>query len=323
MVQAGPDASLSRLGPRPEVSVVIVHFNTLELLRKSVAALPSAAAGTRYETIVVDNGSVADERPRAESRRDYRVVHEGRNLGFAAAANHGAALARGRYILLLNADAEAEPGSIRLLVAALAGDPSLAAAAPLLRDRWGRLRFPGMRFLNPVNHAAGLLGIGRGRLLGRRSPARGHGVVSVDWSPACALLLRRDAFQAVAGFDEGFFLYEEDEDLAWRLRRAGWGVAVACAARCAHVGGASSGGDSTWPQQQLYRSHLRFLARRCGVPATFAYRFAVTLALLAKSIGLTIVATVGRRRRTPPPTGMTGILRILWTQPSVLPTSET
>ena len=169
--------------------------------------------------VVVDNGSEDDTGGRVAALTPAATwLPLGRNLGFGAANNRGAALARTKYLLLINPDCQLEAASLDAMVAVAQQHPEAAMVAPRLIDAAGRaddkFRWWGARSgLNPTPADAELC--------------------AVFLSGAC-LLVRRTAFEAVGGFDEGFFLYYEDDDLCARLRLARWSMLFTPAAVAAH-----------------------------------------------------------------------------------------
>jgi GT2 family glycosyltransferase len=298
-------------GRRPDVSVVVVHWNTPQLLRACILSMRDGLRDVESEVIVVDNGSDKDLRPPLWPAPGLQVIHLEENRGFAAAANRGAMRARGRLVLFVNSDVELTPHSAARLTRALDGDSRLAAVAAAARDRQGNDRDPAMRFLTPLNQAAGLLGLGGRAARAERADASGataRSVRTVPWARASTMLVRRDAFVAVGGFDEGFFFYEEDEDLCWRLRRRGYRIGVVDAVRVRDVGGASTALAGDWPALELYRGQLRFVRRRFGRSGALLYRMTVSVALAAKLLA-------GRARRE-----QRLVLKSIWTLPRALST---
>ncbi len=274
-------------GKRPDVSIIVVHWNTPELLNRCLAAVAPAMAGLSYETIVVDNGSCAAGRISLESGAGLRVLCNSSNRGFAAAANQGAALARAELLLFLNSDVRLRPGCVAELVSCLRYHGELAALAATAVGEQGIQRSAGLNFLNPFNHASEMLGVGGLRMLQRSRreqpcPGRARAFAEVDWLRASTLLLRRRAFRAVCGFDEGYFFYEEDEDLCWRLRRRGYGVAESRVVSVDDPGGLSAARVHEWATLSLYSGQQRFVRRRGGPLALLGYRVCVSLALGAK-----------------------------------------
>lgn len=238
------------------MAVVVVNFNTRELLRSCLA---SVLLEEPAEVVVVDNGSADDSR--ALVRNGFPgvlLISEPHNPGFGAAANRGIAACGAPYILLLNADTRLEPGTLRALTAELDRHPKAAVVGPRLLETDGRPQSSWFPEPTPFNLLA--LNTFLNRLvrvtpgLARRfRPVWGRDVPAgtVPWLKGAALALRREAFQAIGGFDESFFLYAEDVDLCFRFRNAGWEVRFTPAARVIHVEGAST-------RQVRAESMLRF-----------------------------------------------------------------
>ncbi len=256
---------------KPAVGVVIVHYGAPDLTVRAVDSLEEAAGGAvDYECVVIDNASPRPMQPVAGPR--VLIVRNRANMGFAAAANQGARLTAAELLLFLNNDARLKPAAMAEMVRALREEPGLAAVAARVTGSGEDYR--PMRFLGPFNHALGLLGWRTLRYhTGCGRPA--------DWVPAVALLIRRSAFSAVGGFDEGYFFFEEDEDLCWRLARRGQRVGVAEKAVVEHAGGAALAGPVRI--DLLEHAQQRFLERRLGPIAVSGYRAAVGGARLLKA----------------------------------------
>ncbi|MFN7963640.1 MAG: glycosyltransferase family 2 protein [Thermoanaerobaculia bacterium] len=203
------------------ISAVVVSYNALEHLPRCLSSL-ALPAGEEVEVVVVDNASTdatARELPRLFPRARFEAL--GENLGFAAASNRGAALAKGELLLFLNPDAWLAEGSLASLAARLRSEPRWGLAAPRLAYPDGQ---PQTSWAPQVSVAGEAVQKLRNRLEGR---AWSHGrllrfLLGPVWFTGACLLVRREAFEAVRGFDEGYFLYFEDADFCQRLRRAGW-----------------------------------------------------------------------------------------------------
>ena len=216
---------------RPEVVVAVVSWNTRELLAGALEALHGDVRAGRAQVWVIDNASSDGSAEMVRERFDWvHLIAAATNPGFGAAVNAVAARTRSLgapWLAVANADTAVAPGALAALLEAGRADPRAGALAPALRLPDGSLQhsvhpFPSLRVALVL--ALGLVRLrprlgdvltldGRwDRELGRR----------VDWAHGAFLLLRRDAFDAVGGFDARQFLYAEDLDLAWRLRRAGW-----------------------------------------------------------------------------------------------------
>lgn len=266
--------------PRMLVSVLVPHRNTPDSLDRCVEAVVRCCAELAYEILVVDNGSDAESRPRPALERGGRVLRNARNRGFAAACNQAAAVASGRYLLFLNSDAEVGASTISRMVEELERDPGLAGIAPLQRDSRGNAESPARPWLGPLSQALALLGYTRARSPHSTSAAA---IGGAPWVNAAALLVRSRVFRLIGGFDEGYFFYEEDEDLAWRFARRGYRMAVCRDAMVEHHGGLSADVAGAWPVLALYAGQARFIRRRCGVGGEWTYRASTFAAIAIKA----------------------------------------
>ncbi|MGH9056506.1 MAG: glycosyltransferase family 2 protein [Acidimicrobiales bacterium] len=281
-------------GPGAEgagVAGVVVSYNASAHLEHCLASLGRNGVAT---VVVVDNGSKDESRGVAEGA-GATWVDAGANLGYGRAANVGAATAGARsepYILVCNPDLEVGAGAVPALVAALEADRGLGVVGPRIDNPDGTL-YPSARtfpsLLDAFGH--GLLGMfaPRNRFTRRyRLLDWDHGAAArVDWISGACLLARREAWEAVRGFDPVYFMYMEDVDLCWRLARAGWSVGYEPAAGVVHVQGVST---SRRPYRMLAAHHLSMWlfanrttsgARRAVLPvvaAGLAARFAVNVA---------------------------------------------
>jgi len=231
----------------PELSIVIVTWNSERWIERCLRSLPAACEGLSYEVVVYDNASI-DGTLRLLPDDTTRVIRSQQNDGFAAGTNRALAEARGRYIFLLNPDCDLDPRALTLLCEFLDHNPNAAAAAPLLVGEGGASqhefqlrRLPTLRGLAaeallldkmfPRNRATAHY---RYRDLDLSQPQR------IEQPAAAALLVRRDVFDEIGGFDEQFSpAWFEDVDYCRRLDAAKKELFVVPAARARHVGGAS------------------------------------------------------------------------------------
>jgi len=259
----------------PDLSVIVVAYRSAAHLPACLEAVASSADRLRRETIVVDNAS-GDGTPELVRRQapDARLIVNEANRGFAAAVNQAARIARGRHLLLLNPDARPLPGCLERLAAELDGRPEAALAGPQLVDPDGARQpsawtAPGLLTLA---YEALLLHnlMPRSRLRLVTAPA-GEPVDVECLSGAC-LLVRRAAFEALGGFDERFFIYYEDTDLALRARAAGHRVRLVPAARAVHLVGGSSFQDRREFRRRFHESGRLFLDKHHPGPRGAALR---------------------------------------------------
>lgn len=230
------------------VSVVMVVYFPGEPLKRSLEC--ALADPMVSELVVVDNGCSADEAAhlRALAAADGRVVvvsGQG-NVGFARASNLGARKATGERLVFLNPDAFLQANCVAELVQAIEGRPipSLVGARVLNADRTeqrgGRRGdiTPLSAMLSLSTLARRVPGLRRFEVHWETDPSPEHVIEAPTISGAC-FCMRREDFEAVSGFDEGYFLHVEDVDLCWRVRQQGGVVLFHPDAEVIHLGGTS------------------------------------------------------------------------------------
>ena len=259
VTQAPPETGTT---DAPLISVIIVNWNTRDLLARALEAVAGSAAALPHEVIVVDNGSTDGSLELLRDRYPAaRVIANPHNLGFAAANNQGLAIARGRAYLLLNSDAAPEPAAIPALWAALADRPRAGVVGPRLLNADGTTQSSRRRFPTPAMLLVESTPVGRLRPARRLVRAFHMDDVpdaapqAVDWLMGACLLVRREAVAAAGPLDDRFFMYAEEVEWQWRIRRAGWEVWYWPAARVLHDGGRSS-------ERDLPARHIAFQASR-------------------------------------------------------------
>ncbi len=252
----------------PAVSIIIVNYQTPDLLAQCLVSIAATAAGVSVETIVVDNacrnGSLETVRAGFPAAR---LIVNATNVGFARAVNQGSAESNGAYVLLLNSDAQLRPNALQLMVALAAARPRAAVIGARICNPDGSFQASHMPFPSLGQEFLMLSGIGRllhGPWYPSSGPDDGPTPHAVDWVAGACLLLRRDAFAAAGGFDAGYFLYGEEMDLCYTLRQRGWEVWHHPQAHVTHVGGASSRRGDTERETQLYRGRVRFFRKHYG-----------------------------------------------------------
>lgn len=246
------------LAASPELSIIVVSFNTRDLLRRSLSAVIRAAADVDYELIVVDNASHDGSADMVAAEfRSATLIRAPHNLGFAAANNLGHQAAKGEFIALINPDAFPEFGALRAGIDRMRQQPQVALAGGLLIGKTGQAEPSARLFPSPLNDFLALSGLSarfpKSRLFGRfdRTWADINSAAEVDWVPGAFCLIRNDVLAKTGFFDERFFLYYEEVDLCRRLRQAGYRIAYWPDLRAIHWGGESS---KTVPGQTVSRN---------------------------------------------------------------------
>jgi GT2 family glycosyltransferase len=254
----------------------VVSYNTRDDLRRCLEAL-RAHAGVPVEIIVVDNASTDGS---AEAVRaafpDAQVIANTANLGFSRANNLGLRVARGEFVLVVNSDCEVRPGAVAALVAILEARPDVALVGPRTvgTDGAPQVSFgPSLTPLAEWRQGRLVRGVKAGDASSlRRAAALAAEEQEPDWVSASCFLARRSALDAVGGFDESFFLYEEDVDLCLRLRRAGGRVLYTPRAEVVHHLGRSMERAPERARLEYHRSHLRFYAKHNSASERVALR---------------------------------------------------
>lgn len=235
------------VGMSPTVSVIIVSFNTRDVLRGCLERVRDEGRALPLQVIVVDNAS--HDGSAAMVARDfpqYELIASDVNLGFAAANNAGFLRASGDYVVLLNPDAFLTGDTLGRALRHMQAAPQVGLAGGLLRDLRGQAQPSGRLFPSPLNDLLTLSGLAarfpRSRFFGRfdRTWADPAEAARVDWVPGAFAIIRRAALQAAGPFDERFFLYYEEVDLCRRIAAAGYEVWYWPDVVVDHIGGECS-----------------------------------------------------------------------------------
>jgi N-acetylglucosaminyl-diphospho-decaprenol L-rhamnosyltransferase len=293
---------------QPDVTVVIVNYNSGGHLADCLRSLSAGLAGLDGEVVIVDNASTDGSEMAAEnavapatetcvSEAEVRLVRLPTNTGFAAAANLGARTGKADRVLFMNPDCLVAPGFLDPLLGELDASPRCAGVAPSVLNQDG----------SPQGNARGdptiMTGLfGRTTLLSRVFPSTrfarrnvippalpgNHAAISVDWVSGACVLVRREAFDGVGGFDERYFLYWEDADLCRRLRNAGWSICVNRDARVVHVGARSSQTVRSLAIRAFHRSAYLYYVTHVA-PSRWSVRRWLAAGLLSARCGIKLV----------------------------------
>ena len=284
-----------------DLRVVVVTYSPGPHLASFLDSL-SKATLRPYEVVLADNGS-ADGSPEqaVTDRSGVTLVRTGGNLGYGAAANIGARGATGEWLLVANPDVTWDVGALDVLLAAGERWPRAAALGPGIRTPTHDL-YPSAR---------GFPSLGRGiahALLGwvwpsnpwtasyRRERTDAEERAIDGWLSGSCLLLRREAFVAVGGFDQSYFMYFEDTDLCERLLRAGWQNVYVPSAQVMHEGGHATEtgrGRSRVMLRAHHRSAYRYLARKYSGPRWAPVRVVLAAGLFGRYVVARLVPQIG------------------------------
>jgi N-acetylglucosaminyl-diphospho-decaprenol L-rhamnosyltransferase len=286
-------------GSRRLVSAVIPSYNSKQWLDACISSLLTQD-GVQVSVAVVDNGS-ADGSARHVRIRwpTVRVEDTLTNLGYGASINHGVELLPRGDVLAVNADAHLCPGALGYLCSVLDDDRSVGAVAPCLVNDDGTLQPSAYRFPTLPRM------LGRAVLL-HHIPGVGHWLADlaridyshrtyVDWAAGAALLIRREAWEAVAGFDPGYFFFVEEIDLQRRLTDAGWRIALEPVASAVHYGGHQPISSELF--LHAHDGFTRYFGLMRGTKGAVLARASLCLGALTRAGMWTTVALVRRARR--------------------------
>lgn len=248
-----------------KASIVIVNWNGKQYLGECLSAL-MAQTYSPIEIILVDNGSEDGSVDFvAESFPEVRIIENGENLGFAAGNNVAIRVARGDYIITLNNDTRAEPDWLEELVKVAEADPKIGMCASKM------LFYHHTGVLNSTGISLNIAGIAWDRRSGERDDGLEREPVEIFGPCAGAALYRREMLNEVGLFDEDFFIYHEDVDLAWRARSRGWRCMYNPRAVVYHVHSGTGMEGSAFKNRLLGRNKIWTMVKNYPSPQIFLF----------------------------------------------------
>jgi len=290
---------------RVDVSVIVVNWNTRDLLTECLYSLYEATRDLYLEVIVVDNAS-SDGSPAMLRKRlpQVHLIENQQNAGFAHANNQGIEVSRGRYVLLLNSDTRVCPESLQKTVRFMDEHPRAGIVGGRLLNPDGTFQASYTPF--PSLWREFLILSGLGRLLIRPNfpscePQTEKGAQRIrGYVEGAYLMARGEAVGQIGGLDEKIFMYAEDVDWCHRFHQAGWEIWYLPQAPIIHYGGQSSKRRQGRAEAELYRSRVYFFHKHYGKAAAFCLKGLIYVTILAKILvhGLLRYVTSGRRGRT-------------------------
>lgn len=288
-----------------DISIVIVNWKSADYLKLCLRSVERNMVNVSYQVIVVDNAS--DDGCEAMLLHEFPWVNfigATNNLGFARANNLGYRHARGRYVLFLNPDTELRDDSVERMVSWLDGHAQAGAVGARLLNSDGSLQencvqaFP--TIYNQILDAQLL------RNLFPRSPLWGvNALISETREPAmvdsisgACYLVRREAFDAAGRWNEEYFMYSDDLELSYRIRRAGYAIVVLPDCEVVHHGGKSAARRGiSFSDVTRRRSMAQFLSRTRGPLYGTTYRCLLCLAALMRvGMVMAVIPFAGARR---------------------------
>ncbi len=274
-----------------DLSIVIVSWNTREMLRDCLASLSAATDGLSCEVLVVDNASADGSAAMVGAEFPaVRLIETGANLGFSRGNNRALPLATGEAVLLLNPDTICPPQSLTRLYRFMQSREQVAVVGPRLVDGdshptisggyFPRLRYHWLGFLDPKRI------LFRGGLANRTVfvPTRQEVSREVEYVMGACFLMPRAALDTVGTLDERFFMYFEETDWCWRARQAGLAVWYCAETEITHLEGQAAEKASVFSLRQFQHSYRLFVAKNYGPRQVAWFRLAQWCEYGAKSL---------------------------------------
>ncbi len=222
-----------------KISIIIPMFNQFRFTQACLASLQEHQGVERFEVIVVDDCSTDGTAEAVPQLPGIVYLHNETNLGFIASCNHGAAKARGKYLVFLNNDTLVKPGWLTALLDTFAEESRAGIVGSKLLYPDGRLQEAGGIIWRDAS------GWNYGKFDDPKKPEYNY-LREVDYCSAAALMIPKSLFASVGGFDSGYApAYYEDTDLAFKVRRAGYKVLYQPLSEVIHYEGATGGTDLT------------------------------------------------------------------------------
>ncbi len=287
-----------------DLSIIIVNWNTRDLLAQCLESVYDTVSDLDFEVIVVDNASVdGSVELMRQNFPQVQLIVNTENKGFVRANNQALARCQGRYVLLFNSDAQALFASLDSVIQFMDEHPGAGIT--------------GVRLLNPDRSFQAsytpfptlwrefLILSGLGRYLIRPTfPGRGPEIKKgaqriVGYVEGACLAVRREAVDQIGGLDEHIFMYAEEVDWCYRFRQAGWEVWYLPQFPIVHYGGQSSKKHRKRMEAELYRSRVYFFRKHYGRIAAGCLKLLIYAITLVKMFvhGLLRLVTGGRRGR--------------------------
>jgi len=278
-----------KMEKRPQISIIIVNYNTGRFLERCLASLFENVSGLEVEVFVVDNASTDDSLERiSKFNHQLKLISNQRNIGFARGNNKALKECRGEYILFLNPDTEILDGALTKMISFMQANKEVGFLVPKIYLPDGKFQessfgpFPSLFHMILFRSSLATLFPFLKKLFLRRY-FEAEGAFEVDWATGACLLCRRELLEKLNGFDESFFMYCEDTDLCYRARRIGAKIYFYSGAKIIHhLGGSCL--DRELKGAILHQSLYCFLRKNRGLPYTLASMATVVFISLLKLI---------------------------------------
>ncbi len=251
---------------KPVVSIIYVYYNTPDEIIRSIASIPNAVEKFTYEIIIINNLSPRPVPNQLTKIKYIQIINNNENKGYGGALNQGAKIAKGKYLLLVNPDTIFLKSSIRDLITKISQDSNIGIIGPqfLDQDKNVSITGTGIPILPDAMFALSVLH----KIFPRNFYSNRFNLSQFDRYKeseipvicgAC-MLMKKSFFEEIHGFDEQFFMYFEESDLCYRIKKAGKNILYYPKAKVIHLGGRSSN-DKLWIRKVFEESRYKFFKK--------------------------------------------------------------
>jgi len=269
----------------PDVSIIIVSYNVQNYLQKCLESIYASPIQCSFEIIIIDNASSDLSSEMIQNKYPHiKWIQNQENLGFAAANNQGIRSATGNFIWLLNPDTEVLPDALDTLKDVIEGDSKIGACGSKLINEDGSLQISCYPFPTLGREFVRMFHLGSIFPNSQYPMDRwdSHKIYPVDNLQGASLLLRKSALEEVGVLDEAFFVYTEEVDLNYRLKKAGWKIFWVPNSIIIHHGGQSTKQNKTVMFLELYKTKIQFFRKHYGKVSTALYKLVLYTASLIR-----------------------------------------
>lgn len=244
-----------------DLSIIILSFNTSKLLKKCLESIYSYLQSKKIEIIVVDNNSQDDSVEMMENKFPLvKIIKSKTNLGFAKGINIGVKKAKADYLLLLNSDTYLQDSSILNMLDFMIHNTNAAICGGLMKDSDGKLQRSYGKFYGLINSIK-MLTFGDEAEIENYNELK---IKKIDWVSGGFMMVKRNIFQELNGFDENFFMYIEDMEFCYRAHKKGKFSFIYPHASIVHLSQGSS--NRSFAIENIYKGLLYFFKKHKGRP---------------------------------------------------------
>jgi GT2 family glycosyltransferase len=267
----------------PDMSIVLVGWNNKTYLEPCLKSLYDGNLRSSFDVTVVDNGSTDGSQAMLKEKfPEVMIIQNEKNEGLSRASNQGIEATKGRLILLLNNDTIVNGPSFDMMIEYLDKNPKAGAVGGKLLNEDDTIQSCYNNFSTLGEEFLIATRIGESFRPGYPAVTDSDEVKSVDWLSSACLLLRRSALDDVGLLDESYFIYGDEADLQYRLKKAGWEIYYLPQATTIHLGGRSM--DRWKRRKMVYRGKMLFYKKHYGPIQSFLLRFVLAFLSITKLI---------------------------------------